>query len=207
MIKIISIDDHLLFFEGLKAIMEKEQEISLSNGYKKELNIPQMIESDKPDIILLDVHLPGKSGIALAKEIKNEYPAVKIIMLSMEVDNTYLHELEATGIEAYISKEIEANQLLKIIRDVYNGNTFYLNDSVSIPNPTTDILSDNFNFTEREIEIYEYIKKGLTNQHIADLLYLSIWTVKTHRKNIKQKLSIKNGFKIPVTNIDEKQDS
>lgn len=199
MIKIISIDDHRLFFEGLKAIIEKEADLDLINGFENSIDLIEVAELN-PDILLLDVHLPGKSGIQLAKEFKSKYPHIKIILLSMEVDFSYIHELEDLGVEAYISKEIESEQLLETIRSVYAGKVF----TPSTPSlPTSNVLSESFNLTEREIEIYEFIKKGFTNPQIAEQLNLSIWTVKTHRKNIKQKLNIKQGFKIPIQFRDE----
>ena len=199
MIKIISIDDHRLFFEGLKAIIEKEGDLSIINGFDKSIDVIEVAEGN-PDILLLDVHLPGKSGIQLAKEFKSKYPHIKIILLSMEVDFSYIHELEDLGVEAYVSKEIETEQLLETIRSVYSGKVFH----PSTPSlPTSNVLSESFNLTKREIEIYEFIKKGFTNPQIAEQLNLSIWTVKTHRKNIKQKLNIKDGFKIPIQFRDE----
>src|SRR5690606_6515987 len=199
MIKIISIDDHRLFFEGLKAIIEKEADLDLINGFDKSIDVIEVAEGN-PDILLLDVHLPGKSGIQLAKEFKSKYPHIKIILLSMEVDFSYIHELEDLGVEAYISKEIETEQLLETIRSVYSGKVFHPSTPCL---PTSNVLSESFNLTKREIEIYEFIKKGFTNPQIAEQLNLSIWTVKTHRKNIKQKLNIKDGFKIPIQFRDE----
>lgn len=202
MIKIISIDDHRLFFEGLKAIMEKEEDLLLLNGFEKNIKIEEIADL-LPDILLLDVHLPGKSGIQLAKEFKSTHPEIKIILLSMEVDFSYIHELNEIGVEAYVSKEIETSQLLETIREVHKGSMFF---PISPTLPTTNVLSESFNFTEREIEIYEFVKKGFTNPQIAEKLHLSIWTVKTHRKNIKQKLNIKNGFKIPINPLEEEDD-
>ena len=198
MIKIISIDDHRLFFEGLKAIMEREKDLILINGFEKNFKV-DTITAQQPDILLLDIHLPGKSGIQLAKEFKSENPKIKIILLSMEVDFSYTHELHDIGVEAYISKEIETSQLLKTIRDVHTGSIVFPSSPTL---HTSNILSESFNLTEREIEIYEFVKKGFTNPQIAEELHLSIWTVKTHRKNIKQKLNIKNRFKIPTNFLD-----
>lgn len=201
MIKIISIDDHKLFFEGLNAILEKEHDLFLMNGYDKIDVLNEFLKDEKPDIILLDVYLQGKSGITLAKEIKSIFPHIKIIMLSMEVDSTYLHELAAIGVNAYLSKELEAHQLLEVIRETYSGKTFSFDHPTISQTSKSEILSDSFHLTEREIEVLEYIKKGFTNQTIAEVLHRSIWTIKTHRKNIKQKLNIKSGFKFPNDSI------
>lgn len=198
MIKIISIDDHKLFFEGLNAIMEKETDFVLINGYEKINEIQEFLNLEKPDVILLDIYLQEKSGITLARAIKSKYPHIKIIMLSMEIDNNYLHEFSAIGVEAYLSKEIEAHQLIEIIKKVYNGESFDISETDFSQQSKSEVLSDSFNLTDREIEVFEYIKRGYTNQAIADVLHRSIWTIKTHRKNIKQKLSIKSGFKFPV---------
>ena len=193
MIKIISIDDHKLFFAGLSAIMEQEDDLLLINGFEQLKDLNSFLEIEKPDMILLDIHLQSKSGIAIAKEIKYQFPEIKIMMLSMDVDHTYFHELTDIGVEAYLSKEIEAHVLINLIRKIQSGERLQFEKNKVTPYTKSEILSDNFNLTEREIEILNFIKKGYTNQQIADALFRSIWTIKTHRKNIKQKLSIKNG--------------
>ncbi|MBL1410688.1 response regulator [Sphingobacterium faecale] len=201
MIRLVSIDDHRLFYEGLKALLDKADDMLLVNSYDNGLKISNVLLCDRPDIVLLDIHLPVKSGISIAREIKSFAPEVKIIMLSLEVNYAFAHDLKAIGVEAYVSKEIDAEGLLKLIREVWKGEVY---DFYTHTAPIADkvhILSEEFSLTDREIEVYEYIKRGFTNQYIADVMNRSVLTIMTHRKNIKQKLRIVQGNKLPFDDI------
>lgn len=201
MIRLISIDDHRLFYEGLKALIDKESDISLINGYDNGMQIEQILLENSPHVVLLDVHLPVKSGIRIAREIKEFNPAIKIIVLSLEVDYAFTNDLKTIGVEAYVSKEIDAEHLLDMIREVWKGKTFEFQTPSSSSSDKSTILSEEFKLTDREIEVYEYIKRGFTNQDIADALCRSVMTIMTHRKNIKQKLRIAQGQKLPMNDI------
>lgn len=201
MIRLISIDDHRLFYEGLKALIDKESDICLVNGYDNGIQIEKILADDKPDIILLDVHLPVKSGIRIAKEIRELNSNIKIIILSLEVDYAFANDLKAIGVEAYVSKEIDAGGLLDLIREVWKGKKFEFQVPSVSNNDKSMILSEEFKLTDREIMVYEYIKRGYTNQDIADALCRSVMTIMTHRKNIKQKLRIAQGHKLPMDAI------
>lgn len=201
MIKLVSIDDHRLFYEGLKALLDRAEDMQLINSYDNGMNIAAILSQDKPDIILLDIHLPIKSGITIAREIKTLSASVKIIMLSLEVNYAFVHDLKSIGVEAYVSKEIDADGLLQLIRDVWEGKVYDYHVQVVSSVDKPHILSEEFHLTEREIEVYEYIRRGFTNQYIADVLNRSVLTIMTHRKNIKQKLRIAQGHKLPFDDI------
>lgn len=193
MIRVVSIDDHRLFSQGLKAIMDAEAGIELVGAYEDGSMLAEIIQRDKPDVVLLDVHLPSKSGVAIAKEIKSISTDIKVIMLSMDVDQVFIERLESIAVEAYVAKDIEANDLLSLIRDVYAGEVFDLSVLNYAGSKLVNVLVDEFNLTERELEVYEYIEKGYNSEEIADILYRSVWTIRTHRKNIRQKLKMKKG--------------
>lgn len=192
MISVVSIDDHCLFYQGLKAILDKESDLDLVAGYENGNDIHEIVQHDAPDVILLDVHLPGKSGISIAEKIKHIAPAIKVIMLSMEVELLFIEKLESIGVEAYVSKYIGASDLLDLIRAVNAGETFPLSvlhhAGAKIPN----LLTEEYCLTERELEVYEYTERGFSSEEIAKILFRSVWTIRTHRKNIKQKLKMKD---------------
>lgn len=190
MIRLISIDDHKLFSDGLRAIISQEKDMVLLRGYQDGKDIMMELPTLQPDVVLLDMYLPGKSGIAIAKEIKEAYSAVKVVVLSLEVSGDFILELEVIGVEAYISKELDAKEMLAVVRKVHAGETVYGNGSAT-PNSLEKVLTGDFGLTNRELEIYEHIRNGKSSQEIADLLNRSIMTILTHRKNIRQKIKTK----------------
>jgi len=192
MIRIISIDDHRLFGDGLRAIIKQAPHMIMVNVYDNGMDITSIVEKDRPDIVLLDISLPGVSGISIAETIKKRYRGIRVIMLSMLYDDSIAKKLHAIGVEAYISKEIESDKLIEVIEGVYNGEQYYLANTELNP-ATVQILTENFQLTAREIEIVELIKQGKSNQEIADMLHRSVFTITTHRKNINQKLKSKLG--------------
>ena len=192
MIRVVTIDDHRLFVDGIKAILTKSGDMNLVNGYYGIVNVQEMLAADKPDIVLMDMYMPEKSGVALAKEIKTYAPEVKIMLLSMEVDKLFVSELQDIGVEAYVSKELEARQLLEMIRKVYDGEIFYQATPL-IAHEWLDVMTDDFHLTDREIEVLEYIKQGKTNKEIALLTNRSVWTIMTHRRNIRNKIKLLKG--------------
>ncbi len=188
MIKLVCIDDHQLFAEGLNSLIAKEKDILLLESYRQVENMASIIRKHRPDIILLDIYLSDRSGISLAKEVKAFYPDTKIIMLSMEVNPVFSEELQQIGVEAYISKEISAEDLCAIIRMIYNGDSFW--EGSTRKNTIIQIAAGAYNLTDREIEIYRYILMGKSSKEIAATLNRSVLTIKTHRKNIKNKIRI-----------------
>lgn len=187
MIRLISIDDHKLFSDGLEAIISREKDMLFLKRCQDGGDIISLLSEYDPDIILLDMYLPQKSGIAIAKEIKDMHPAIKVIILSLEVSRVFVSELEEIGVDAYISKELDAEELLAAIRKVYAGEKIYGNDS-TISSSLEDVLTKDFGLTNRELQIYYYIRNGKSSQEIAEILNRSLMTILTHRKNIRQKI-------------------
>ncbi|SFT18220.1 response regulator [Sphingobacterium wenxiniae] len=192
MIRLVIIDDHRLFVDGIKAILQNESGIKLVNGYDDSVDIHKMLDDDKPDVVVVDMYMPRKSGIMLSREIKSYIPKVKFILLSMEVDSLFVAELESIGVEAYLSKELDASKLIDAIKRVYAGEVIYQATSL-LSTEWPDVLSDDFHLTDREIEVLEYIKRGKTNKEIAELTNRSVWTIMTHRRNIRNKIRLLRG--------------
>ncbi|MGV6943465.1 response regulator [Sphingobacterium kyonggiense] len=190
MIKLINIDNHKLFSDGLRAIISQEKDMLFLEAYSDGKDMKDRLKLHEPDMVLLDMYLNEKSGIAIAKEIKKIRPKTKIIILSLEVNPVFTAELEEIGVEGYISKELDSVDLLAVIRKVYAGQTQYSHDILQNSNSVTVMVND-FGLTYRELEIYQYIKEGKSSQEIAELLHRSVMTIRTHRKNIRQKLKTK----------------
>lgn len=188
MIKLLSIDDHKLFYQGLEAIFAPREDMLILQGYDQGVLWSQF-SVHLPDVVLLDMYMPNLSGITVAKQIKKRFPYIKIIMLSLEVSALYLNELKALGIEGYLSKNIDTEELVDAVRAVYSGELVYHVQTVT-PVKAIEVLRNDFGLTTRELEIYELVRQGRSSKEIAEELSRSILTVNTHRKNIRQKLKL-----------------
>lgn len=188
-IKILLIDDHQLFNDGLKSLLSSEPEIEIVGQVFEAKNALFEIQKNSPDIIFLDINLPDKNGIELAPEIQKTFSAVKIIFLTMYSDSQIYKEALRIGVNGYVLKNSSKNELLAAIQAVMRGKSYF--DTKIKPNQETekkDDLAKKFGLTEREKEIVGLVKAGLDSYQIADKTNLSYLTIKTHRRNIHFKL-------------------
>ncbi len=189
-------DDHLMFRQGLKTLLEKTKEIVVVGEADTGQDTLKRVARLKPDIIILDVGMPGLNGIEVAKRIKKIHPVAKILFLSMHADVFFTMEALKAGALGYVLKEDSFTQLVEAIKIVNSGKIFL---SPVLEEPVMKGLlqiarkSDEESsrvLTEREKEILQLIAEGMTNQNIAESLCISVNTVDTHRKNIMNKLGI-----------------
>lgn len=193
-IKIIIADDHTLFINGLQLLLQDKiwmEVIDIANDGKELLN---MLQKTQPDLILLDINMPVLNGLDTARYIKQTYPFIKLIMLSTYNEEHLIDKAKQTGVNGYLLKNSSKDELLQTIRLVMNNQTCfpYLQPKGENIFDKQDNFLKQFNLTKRETEIILLLKNNFTNQQIADKLFLSIYTVETHRKNIMQKLGLKS---------------
>lgn len=193
-VKIIVADDHLLFIDGLKLLLADEEQISvvdIANDGRELLNI---LKKQIPDVILLDINMPKLNGLEATKYIKDAYPSIKIIILSTYNEDHFVEKSKQYGANGYLLKNCTKAELLQSIYLVNSGHSCfpYREPKTSNPFDATDDFLKSYNLTKRELEIIQLIKEHYTNQQIADKLFLSIYTVETHRKNIMHKLGLKH---------------
>ena len=191
-IKIIIADDHLLFIEGLRMLIESEPGITIIDIANDGKELLQILPANLPDVILLDINMPNMNGLNAAIYIRQSYPSVKILMLSTYSEEHLIEKAKKNGANGYLLKNSSKEELLQSIRLVYKGLLCF---PFRVPErvnefSSNDIFLKQYNFTKRETEVILLIKQGLTNQQISDKLFLSIYTVETHRKNIMQKLHL-----------------
>ena len=187
--KILLIDDHQLFNDGLKSLLSTEQEIEIVGQVFEGKSVLFEIQKLSPDLLFLDINLPDENGIEIAKKIVKDFPSVKIIILTMYAENQMLKEAKKVGVHGYILKNTSKKELLQGILTVLEGKT-YFDEKINkdIEDISKDDLSKKLGLTEREKEIIKYIREGLDSYQIAEKVSLSYLTIKTHRRNIHFKI-------------------
>lgn len=193
-IHIIIADDHVLFIDGLKLLLKDEEGILVGDVANDGKELLDLLQYQKPDIILLDINMPKMNGLEAARNIKQSYPCIKIIILSTYNEDHLIEKAKQYGANGYLLKNCSKEELLQTIRLVFTEHTSFPYRIHKNENDfdKTDNFLKQFNLTKRESEIVQLIKNNFTNHQIADKLYLSIYTIETHRKNIMQKLGLKS---------------
>lgn len=192
-IKLIIADDHLLFIDGLVSLLKEETDISIENIANDGKELLYLLEKQKPDIILLDINMPGMNGLEALRYIKQSWPAIYVVILSTYNEAHLIEKAKQNGANGYLMKNCNKEELLQTIKLVFTGQS-----SFPYQKPPKQALDEDdhflrqFSLSKREMEIIHLIKQGDTNQQIAYKLFLSIYTVETHRKNIMQKLQLKS---------------
>ncbi len=196
MINIAIADDHLLVINGLKAMIENTSDIKLLFSATSGYDLLSELKEKQPDVLLLDIQMPDINGIDLCKEVHARYPLVKIIALTNFEQSSYVKQMVRNGALGYLLKNIDGKTLQAAIRTVVQDKPFIheqirnnmLNEVLS----GTKVTSQGISLTKRELEILGLVAKEMTNQEIADKLFISVRTVETHRVNLTQKLGVHN---------------
>jgi len=192
-IRIVIVDDHQLVRSGLRRLLEGEDDLTVEDEAGNAYDGVRLARLHKPDVILLDVAMPGGSGLDSIPEIQEAAPEAKILVLSMQDDPSYVRQAFAAGASGYVLKEAADDELLAAVREVAAGGRYVDHqlgarlaaaDVASAKEAAEDPLSD------REREVLRLLALGHTNQEIATMLFLSVRTAETHRARIMQKLRI-----------------
>ena len=197
MIRIIIADDHLMFIDGIKALLGNEREIYIVGHALNGAEVLSLLEREKADIILMDVNMPVMDGIETTIEVRQKYPDVKIIMLTMHNNREFIYGLIHAGASGYILKNTGKEELMDAIRNVHKGKTFYSEDvketiMQNISQKPAKQKIEAAHLTDREKEVLKLIAMEYNTHEIAEKLFISTNTVETHRKNLLSKLNAKN---------------
>jgi DNA-binding NarL/FixJ family response regulator len=197
-IKIIIADDHKIIREGLCGLLEKEEDLQIIAQAQDGRETIELVKKHSPDVIIMDIGMPGLNGIEATRHIASEYPKVKIIALSMHSDKKFVKEMLKAGASGYLLKNCAFEELDKAVRIVSSGKT-YLSPSIA------DVIVDNYVRTSsesastvfsvlsnREREVLQLLAEGRNTKQIARDLHVSPKTIETHRSKIMQKLDIDN---------------
>ena len=196
--QIFLVDDHPLICEGLEQLINQEEDLHVIGYAMNAKTALEAIRSLKPDLVIVDISLEGKSGIELTAEIKASWPRMLVLALSMHVDPLIVDRALKAGAMGYVSKNDVTTVIVQAIRRVLGG-MIYLNEAMSEKlldsiygkkHRPNRLLVDSL--TPREFEVFRLIGQNLSTRHISETLHISIKTVEAHREHIKEKLRLKN---------------
>ena len=205
-VRIVIADDHHLFVAGLKTILSDVEgyEFSIVGVAHDGESLLPLLKKVKPELLLLDLNMPERDGLDVLTSIRDDYPDLKILTLTMYDEAKIVKSAFKSGVDGYVLKNVSKDQLVRAIVEVLKGNTFLgegvkLNTILETVTKHTDanmFYEDKFikkyNLTKRELEILRLISQAMSNKEIAKELYISDQTVSVHRKNIMRKLGVSN---------------
>lgn len=200
MINIILAEDHSLVRYGIKLLLETSKNISIIGEAISGLEVlDQLKRGNKPDIILTDLNMPEMSGMQLLKEVKENYPAISVVILTMIDEQNTIVEAFDHSAQGYLLKDISANELVYALTHVYNGGKYISSDLSHVffkkslqvfDSPVTS--PSTLTFSSREMEVLSLIADGLTNSEMSEKLFLSKRTIEGHRQSLIDKTKCKN---------------
>jgi DNA-binding NarL/FixJ family response regulator len=200
-------DDHKIVRHGLKKILEDEfSEVTIGEA-SRDTEIAEQLEKSKWDLVILDISMPGKSGLEVLKDIKATHPKIPVLILSMYPEEQFALRVMKSGASGYIRKDSAPEELVDAVKEILEGRK-YISPTVM------DILSNNVKkdgkvelseiLSDREYEIFMLIAQGKTVSEIAEILSLSVKTVSTHRTHILEKTKLKNNADIVMYAVRNK---
>jgi DNA-binding NarL/FixJ family response regulator len=188
--KVFIVDDHYMIIEGIRSLLQHEKKIEWAGHAMNAFSCMAYLQQQQPDVILMDINLPDKSGIDLCKEVKTEYPAIQIIGLSSFNQQSFIQKMVGNGAAGYVLKNATREELVEAIETVLEGKIFLSNEASLTVQKNEDAKIPIV--TRREKEVLLLIAEGLTNNEIALKLFISTTTVDSHRKNLLTKFEVKN---------------
>ncbi|MBP1157813.1 MULTISPECIES: response regulator transcription factor [unclassified Paenibacillus] len=212
-IKLVLADDHQLFREGVKRILNMESDLEVVGECGDGIQVLELCNTLHPDIVLMDINMPIENGVVATEKLKDIFPDIKVIILSIHDDESYVFETLRKGASGYLLKDMEAESLINAIRSVVAGHAYihpkvtgklinqlrrmtYLDEqgvassSIAKEADVKYVHMDNSPLTRREAEVLRLMAEGKSNKMIGEFLYISEKTVKNHVSSILQKMEV-----------------
>jgi len=199
MIRIGLVDDHQIVIDGLKLVLSRNPGFQVVVEATSGSGLLKQMETLPPDVLLMDLVMPEMNGYELAIAVRKAFPQIKIIALSMNCDGAEINKLiDDAGINGYVLKTANKAELKKAIESVMKDEAYFSEEALKELDAFQKIKKNNalVNLTARELEIMQYITSGMTNKEIAQRLFLSEYTVETHRKNIFRKTQTRSALRL-----------
>ncbi len=187
--KVFIVDDHYMIIEGIRSLLLHEQQIELIGHAMSAASCMAFLQTTLPDVLLMDINLPDKSGIDLCKDVRTQYPAVRVIGLSTFSQQSLVDKMIENGAVGYVLKNGTREELLEGIAACMRGEKYL---SGEIARSIQKNAAGRPVLTRREKEVLALIAEGLTNNEVAEKLFISTATVDTHRKNLLSKFDARN---------------
>jgi DNA-binding NarL/FixJ family response regulator len=207
--KVVIVEDHRLFREGLKSMLADKSEFEVVGEAGDGVEAITCIRRRKPNLVLLDLSMPKMNGISVMREIKSQFPEIKILALTIHESDRYVLEAFEAGADGYCLKDAGRNELMVAVSSVLEGKTYisptisdnvmegYLTGRKKLKSKTTwDTI------TPREREVLKLLGEGYQNKEIAEMLHISVKTVEKHRANIMTKLDLHNAAALTAYAIE-----
>lgn len=197
--RVLFVDDHPLVCEGLSALIRATCDLSVSGEAHSAEEAFQQLAEELPDLVMIDLTLPGTNGLDLIKQVRDRYPGLRVLVLSMHEEGVYAERALRAGAHGYIMKQMPGTQIIEAIRTVLSGEV-YVSSAIAArllrlivegdcrPNRRAGFED----LSNRELQVFLSIGNGLSTQEIADQLHLSVKTIQTYREHIKRKFGLRN---------------
>jgi len=192
MITLAIADDHALFREGLVSLLEEEKEIQIIGQAANGIEVLELVQNARPDLLLLDIEMPGMDGFDTMRALKEQKISIKILVLTMHKSPQFIKNILKAGASGYLQKDAGKTKLVEAITSIHATGTFYTPETGKLLVESMRDSYINTRISPRELEIIKHIADQHTTLEIADKLCISVHTVESHRKNILLKLDLKN---------------
>ncbi len=197
-VRIVVADDHQIIIDGLKTLIAGMDGVDVVGEAANGREALRVVRETRPDIVIMDVAMPELNGIEATRQITSEFPGVKVIVLSMHAEKRFVSLMFKAGARAYLSKENAFKELSRAIKAVITGTSYLspkiatalVEDYVDVVRAATDRLEAS-TLSPRELEVLQLLAEGRSTREAAGILYVSVKTVETHRRNIMEKLGLK----------------
>jgi len=189
---IVLADDHAMFREGVRKILERRGEVVISEEVNDGLELLEYLKKSCPDLVILDISMPNLRGLEAIREIRKSYPAIKILVLTMHRKKEFIRQALADGAHGFLLKEDAGGELIRAVETIRNGGKYI---SPLLSGAMTSLvleMEETTPLTTREREVLKLLAEGKKTEEIAQALYISPNTVRRHRYNIMEKLNLKS---------------
>lgn len=201
-IRVIIVDDHQIIRDGLKALLSSADNMEIAGEAGSAEELLQKMSSIKADVVLIDISLPGISGIRLTQELSMSHPDLKVLILSMHLNEEYISSAIKAGALGYLAKNTTRDELITAISRVAEGQKYLGREVADVitagyfQRVKVNASVENDPLSKREVEILRLTAEGHGNKEISEILFISIRTVESHKNHIMQKLGLKSAVEM-----------